>query len=68
MNLQWVDKYKPQNLEEVIGNKNIINKIDKWVNVFKDNSLQYDGFKNAILLSGAPGIGKTTIAHLILKK
>ena len=54
----WVDKYRPINVDDIIGNNNEIALIRKWLNVFKTRKA-YKGFKNCILISGPPGIGKT---------
>ncbi|KAI8991740.1 replication factor RFC1 C terminal domain-containing protein [Mycotypha africana] len=70
----WTDKYKPKNLNEFIGNKEMVRRISAWLasyeqnrkNDFKARGDEINGF-HAILISGPPGIGKTTAAHLIAK-
>ena len=60
----WSDKYKPKSINDMIGNKKNIDTIKKWLSDFKGNK---KGVERALFISGPPGIGKTTIAHLILK-
>ncbi len=66
--LQWVDKYRPKIVDDIIGNLSEIEIIDKWLSVFKNPSTATKSFKNGLLISGVPGIGKTTTAHVLLKK
>ncbi|CAG8611776.1 9572_t:CDS:10, partial [Paraglomus occultum] len=70
----WVDKYKPQKLTELVGNQTQVTRLQKWLEQWETN-LRSD-FKQtdknslafrAALLSGAPGVGKTTAAHLVGK-
>ena len=63
----WVDKYKPINSSDIIGNKTEITKIKKWLDVFKTNKAPAN-FKNCLLISGSPGIGKTSSIHILLKE
>ncbi|EGF81020.1 hypothetical protein BATDEDRAFT_653, partial [Batrachochytrium dendrobatidis JAM81] len=71
----WVDKYKPISYSEVIGNKGLIEKLSKWLKNWESNR-QYGFPKDvkddsatfrACLLSGSPGLGKTTSAHLVAR-
>ena len=62
----WVDNYKPINSSDM-GNKTEITKIKKWLNVFKTNKAPAN-FKNCLLISGSPGIGKTSSIHILLKE
>lgn len=62
----WVDKYRPINIDDIIGNTAEIALIRKWLNVFKTRKA-YKGFKNCILISGPPGIGKTSTVHILLR-
>ncbi|TFK83253.1 DNA replication factor C, large subunit, partial [Polyporus arcularius HHB13444] len=74
-NQLWTDRYAPQTLKEVCGNKSNIEKLQAWLGSW-DSSLK-SGFKKpgkdgmnifrAIMITGPPGIGKTTSAHLCAK-
>ena len=56
-----VDSYKPRELRDIIGNAEQIRSVITWL---KDWS-QAMTTPRAIFLSGPPGIGKTTAAHLV---
>lgn len=56
-NLLLTEKYRPQSLNDVIGNTKVVNTIKKL-----DDSFPY------LLLCGPPGTGKTTIAKILSKK
>ena len=60
----WVDKYRPQNIQDIILKKEYIDKITKWI---EDFTQKKKDFKTSLLLYGPPGTGKTTIANLIFK-
>ena len=54
----WVEKYRPQVLEDYVGNEVIKNKIADYL---KQGSIQN------LLFHGVAGTGKTTLAKLITK-
>ncbi|KAF8838200.1 DNA replication factor C, large subunit [Paxillus ammoniavirescens] len=71
----WTTRYAPQSLKEICGNKGQVEKLQQWLHDWPA-SLK-SGFKKpgksganifrAILITGSPGIGKTTCAHLCAK-
>lgn len=61
----WTDKYRPKCIKDIVGNKENLKIIDKWINDFR-NKVQ--GHKKVLLISGEPGIGKTSTAHIILRQ
>ncbi|KAJ6230477.1 replication factor c subunit 1 [Anaeramoeba flamelloides] len=67
----WTEKYRPRHSMEILGNPNIRQKIVEWLNKWKNNKSQFlnqKQSKKAILLSGPPGIGKTTMSIVISKE
>jgi len=63
----WNDKYKPNNISDIIGNKKNIELIKQWLGHFT-GIRQFPDFKNGLLISGINGIGKTTALKIIIKQ
>jgi replication factor C subunit 1 len=57
----WVDRYAPKTLTDVIGHKESITQLTKWLAAWPSQG-------RGALISGPPGIGKSTMAHLIAKE
>lgn len=58
----WINKWKPEDIKEIVGNKQAIKQFDEWLKNFDT------GKKNSIIISGVHGIGKTLITKLLLEK
>lgn len=58
----WINKYQPQNLADVIGHKDQINVLKKWL--LNYNTHRY----HAVVISGGHGIGKNLIIKLALQE
>ncbi len=56
----WTEKYSPQTMKDVLGNKKAIEEIENWV-----ESWDHGDPQKCLLLVGPPGTGKTTLAHLV---
>ena len=57
----WSEKYRPQNISDMIGNEESRSLIIEWFTKWKKGT-------KPLLLVGPPGIGKTTIAYLTAKQ
>ena len=55
----WTEKYRPKQLEGIIGNEKAITSLRVWAEQWKKG---VPPKKRAVILSGKPGIGKTSSA------
>ncbi|PON35674.1 Replication factor C subunit [Trema orientale] len=74
--LTWTEKYKPKVPNDIIGNQSLVKQLHDWLARWHEQFLDAgsnkkgkktndSGAKKAVLLSGTPGIGKTTSAKLV---
>jgi DNA polymerase III delta prime subunit len=62
--MNWSEKYRPQTLDDLYLNSDTKMKLTTWINDFKSKKKD---FTNCLILHGPPGIGKTSIANLLLE-
>ncbi|KAH3664129.1 hypothetical protein OGAPHI_004843 [Ogataea philodendri] len=68
----WTVKYAPTDIKQICGNKGNLETLQSWLENWFDNAKRgftgsgINGFR-AVLISGPPGIGKTTAATLVAK-
>lgn len=58
----WVEKYRPESLQELIGQEEAIEEVENYLENFPNVR------RKALLLNGPPGIGKTTLVHVFAKE
>ncbi|KAF9206942.1 hypothetical protein BGZ49_001536 [Haplosporangium sp. Z 27] len=69
----WTSKYRPMQVKDLCGNNAQIQKLQRWLEGWDDNykldfkkdNADKSGLFRAVLISGPPGIGKTSAAHLV---
>lgn len=54
----WTSKYRPSSLSDIVGNSDQVDKVRKW-------SANWNSDNPAIVIYGPPGVGKTSIAHVL---
>ena len=62
----WTDKYAPQTENDLIGNHSNYEKLVDWLRDYPSSSSA--NTMKAVLISGPPGIGKTTAAHMACRQ
>ncbi|KAL1820591.1 hypothetical protein ACET3Z_015460 [Daucus carota] len=60
----WVDKYRPQSLEELAVHKKKVEEVRKW---FEErlNRAKQENYNHALLITGQTGIGKSETVRVI---
>ncbi|CAI8597879.1 unnamed protein product [Vicia faba] len=78
-NVMWTEKHRPTNPKDIIGNQSLVLQLRNWLKGWHEQFSNTGGIKKgkkhndstskkAVLLSGTPGIGKTTSSKLVCQE
>ncbi|KAL5065723.1 hypothetical protein RYX36_027460 [Vicia faba] len=78
-NVMWTEKHRPTNPKDIIGNQSLVLQFRNWLKGWHEQFSNTGGIKKgkkqidstskkAVLLSGTPGIGKTTSAKVVCQE
>ena len=56
--MDWTKKYRPSSLSELRGNNSAVDDLREWAETWDDH-------REAVVLHGSPGVGKTSAAHAL---
>ena len=56
--MDWTEKYRPSTLSEVRGNDKARDALKEWAETWEDH-------REAVIIHGSPGVGKTSAAHAL---
>jgi len=56
--VDWTEKYRPTTLSEVRGNDKARDALKQWAETWEDH-------REAVIVHGSPGVGKTSAAHAL---
>lgn len=60
----WFEKYRPKSLEDIVVTESRLQVIRDWFMQFAAHTTA----KRALLFTGPPGLGKTSMAHIVLRE
>lgn len=60
----WFEKYRPKSMDDIVISDNKKKALREWFTKFKSGDNQECG----LLFTGPPGLGKTSMAHIILRE
>lgn len=65
----WLDKYKPTKLSEILGDKTQINAIDQFIKQFTKKNINPNKIANPnLIVTGTNGVGKTLITDMVINE
>lgn len=61
--IEWAEKYRPQTLKEIVGNKKAVQDLRTWAEKWLSGIPE----RRAAILHGPAGVGKTSTAHALAR-